>query len=133
MDAYRPLMAVLFFYEVFRVLFLVIVLFISPLEGSINGIMPVYISANALFPLMALFVWLSPKEHGNYLTLYIAGKVIVLFLFFTWQFFTTWDVVWAGNAARSIIILGIYIFINLADCLTVWGAWKIKNKYRGGI
>jgi hypothetical protein len=133
MNVYRPLSAVLFFYEVFRVLFLVILLLIPHQEGSINGILPVYISSNALFPLMALFVWLKPEEHRSYLTLYIAGKLIVLFSFFAWHFFTTWDFIWAGNAARNILILGAYILINLADILSVWGAWKIKNKYRGGI
>jgi hypothetical protein len=133
MDAYRPLTAVLFFYEVFRVLFLVILLLIPSLENSANGILSVYISSNALFPLMALFVWLKPEEHRNYLTLYIAGKVIILVSFFAWQFFSSWDYIWAGNATRSLLILGAYILLNLADALSVWGAWVIKNKYRGGI
>ena len=133
MDVYRPLTAVLFFYEVFRVLFLVVLLLVPLQENSINGFLPVYISSNALFPLMALFVWLKPEEHWNYLTLYIAGKVIVLFLFFVWQFFASWDFIWAGNAARSLVILGVLVLINLADCLSVWGAWRVKNKYRGGI
>ena len=106
MDVYRPLAAVLFFYEVFRVLFLVILLIMPSLESSVNGILPVYISSNALFPLMALFVWLKPEEHRNYLTLYIAGKFIALFSFFAWHFFATWDFIWAGNAASSIFILG---------------------------
>jgi hypothetical protein len=133
MEAYRPLTAVLFFYEVFRVLFLVILLFI-PLQGSsISGNLPVYISSNALFPLMALFVWLKPEEYSNYLTLYIAGKVIVLVSFIAWQFFSTQDFVWAGNAVRSILIWGAFILLNLADILSVWGAWIIKDKYRGGI
>jgi len=130
---YRPLTAVLFFYEVFRVLFLVILLFIAPQEGPLTGILPVYISSNALFPIMALFVWLKPEEHRNYLTLYIAGKVIALVSFFAWQFFSSWEYIWVGNAARSILILGAYILLNVADIFSVCGAWLIKNKYRGGI
>ena len=123
----------LFFYEVFRVLFLVIILLVPFRETSANEILPVYISSNALFPLMALFLWLKPEEYGNYITLYIAGKIIALVSFFAWQFLSPRDYIWAGNAARSILILGAYILLNLADILSVWGAWMIKNKYRGGI
>jgi len=132
MGEYRLLSAVLFFYEVLRIFFLVILHFISPQEGSFGGIFPVYISANALFPLMALFVWFKPLEHWNYLTLYIAGKIIVLASFFAWQFFSTWEFVWFGDAIRSILILGAFILLNVADALSVWGAWAIRNKYRRG-
>jgi len=133
MDVYRPLAVLLFFYEVFRILFLVILLFISPQENSIAGILPVYISSNALFPLMALFMWLKPAEHRNYITLYIAGKVIVLVSFFAWNFFSSWDILWFGIGIRSILILGAFVLLNLADALSVWGAWVMKNKYRGGV
>ena len=133
MDAFKPLAAVLFFYEVFRVLILVILLFITPQEGAFGGVLPVYISANALFPIMALFVWLKPEEYRGYITLYIAGKVIVLVSFFAWQFFSPREFMWVENAARNILVLGAYILLNLADILSVWGAWVIKNKYHGGI
>jgi hypothetical protein len=130
MDAYRFLAAVLFFYEVFRILFLVILLFISPQETSLSAILPVYISSNALFPLMALFVWLRPLEHRNYLTLYIAGKIIIVVSFFAWQFFSSWDFVWFPDTVRIILVLGAYILLNFTDILSVWGAWAIKNRYK---
>jgi len=133
MGVYRPLAIMLFFYEVFRVLFLAVILLMPLHEASANGILPVYISSNALFPLMALFFWLKPEEYGNYVTLYIAGKIIVLISFFAWQFLSLRDSMWIGFAARNGIIFGAYILLNLADVLSVWGAWIVKNKYRGGI
>ena len=132
MNVFRPLTAVLFFYEVFRILFLAILLLIPLQENSVNGILPVYISSNALFPLMALFVWLKPEEHRNYLPLYIAGKLIVLVSFFAWQAFSSRELMWSENAIRSVLILGGYILLNLVDIFTVWGAWTMKNKYFGG-
>ena len=133
MDAFRPLAAVLFFYEAFRILFLVALLFIPSQEDPSNGISLVYTSSNALFPLMTLFLWFKPEEHSNYLSLYIAGKLIILISFFAWLFFSPRDFIWIGNAARSLIFLGAYILINLADILSVCGAWVVKNKYRGGL
>ena len=82
---------------------------------------------------MALFLWLKPEEHRGYLTLYIAGKIIVVVSFFAWQVFSSRDFIWAANAVRSILILGAYILLNLADTLSAWGAWLLKNKKRGGI
>ena len=133
MDAYRPLTAALFFYEVLKVLFMVILQFISPQESTAIGILPVYISSNALFPIMALFIWLKPEEYRNYITLYIAGKVITLVSFIAWLFFSPREFVWMVNIEKSVLVLGAYILLNLADILSILGAWAVKNKYRGGI
>ena len=133
MNVYRLLAALLFFYECLRLLALVIFQIIAPSEGLVGGILPVYISSNALFPLMTLFVWLKPEEYRNYLSLFIAGKLIVLVSFFAWQFFSSSGYIFIEDAARSMIILGGYALLNLIDIITVWGAWAIKTKYRGGI
>ena len=139
MDAFRPLSAVLFFYECFRVLLLAIIWSVAPLEAGFpsgsyaNGIyLPyfVYLSANALFPMMALFVWLKPDEYRNYLTLYMAGKVIGVVTFYVWEIFSSREYPGVENVVKSLILLGTSIFLSLADILSVWGAWTLKNKFR---
>ena len=135
------LAAMLFIYECFRLLLLVAFLFIvPPLEsGAIGAFFPyiVYISSNALFPLMALFVWLKPEKYRNYISLYMAGKIIGVVSFFAWMIFGSRDFPGIEHIARSITLLGGSLLINLADVLSVWGAWTLKNKYRraesGGI
>ena len=89
-----PLAAVLFFYECLRLLLLIVFLFISSSMGSAGfasgAFFPyiVYISSNALFPLMILFVWLRPGEYRNYITLYKAGKIIGVVSFYVWEIFS---------------------------------------------
>ena len=133
MNIYGPLRAGLFFYEIFRLLFLVIFLFIIPAESTGDGaFFPclVYLSANALFPLMALFVWLRPEEYRNYIALYIAGKVITAVSFFAWEIFSYREFPGSGNVLNGLILLGGSALINLADILSVGGAWILKNKFR---
>ena len=132
MNAYQPLAAALFFYECLRLLMLVTFQIIEPPGGFISGILPVYLSSNAMFPLMALFLWLKPEEYRGFIALYMAGKWIAVISFFSWQIFSSRELLWVENAARSMILLGGYTLINFADIFTVWGAWKMKNKYRGG-
>lgn len=120
----------LFFCDCVRLLLLVILLFIAPRGGFINGILPVYISSNALFPLMALFMWLKPEEYRNYITLYTAGKVITLVSFFAWEIFSSGNFTEEGNPARNILLLGMCIFLNLADIFSVWIAGTVQHKWR---
>ena len=128
----RLLAAVLFIYECLRLLVLVVFLFIvPPLEGStIGAFFPyiAYISANALFPLMALFVWLRPQEYRNYITLYMAGKIIGVVSFFAWVIFGSREFPGAENVARSITLLSGSFTLSLTDAFSVWGARMLKNK-----
>ena len=137
-----PLATALFIYECLRVLLLVVFLYIAlPLEsgfpedstaGKALAFFPyfVYLSANALFPLMALFVWLRPEEYRNYLTLYMAGKIIAVVSFYAWEIFSSREFPGAENVVRSLVLLGGSVFLSLADILSVWGAWTLKKKYR---
>ena len=101
----------------------------APIEG---GDFPylAYLSANALFPLMALFVLIRPEEYRNYLTLYMAGKIIASVSFFAWEVLSTREFPGLGNLVNSMVLLGGSVFINLMDILSVGGAWMIKNKWR---
>ena len=127
----------LFFYEILRLLLLIACLFIPPLEGGFSAegsrvFFPhmVYLSANALFPLMVLFVWLKPEEYRNYLNLYIAGKIIGLISFYAWEFFSFREFFRTVNFFKNMILLGIGVLISLADILSVWGAWRLMNKLK---
>jgi len=132
MGGYR-LGALLFFYEILRVLLLVVFLLIAPPDSSVNGaFFPylVYLSSNALFPLMVLFVWLKPDEHRNFLNLFIAGKVVGVVSFYAWELFSVREFPGVENVVKSMVVLGGSVFISLADVLSVWGAWTFKNKLR---
>jgi len=130
MNLYRPLGAGLFLYECLRLLALVFFLLFSSLESAVSGSYTVYMSPNALFALMALFIWLRPEEYRNYITLYIAGKFVFLISFYSWEIFTLRDFIRDENFIKNIVLLGGGALISLADILSVWGAWAISKKYR---
>jgi len=91
MNVYKPLRAGLFIYEIVRLFLLVVFMYLATVESGFlpagsnsGGFFPcnVYLSSNALFPLMALFLWLKPEEYRGYLTLYMAGKAIAVVSFY---------------------------------------------------
>ena len=133
-DAYRPLRAGLFIYECFRIFILVLFLLLASVETSIDGnysgTYSVYMSSNALFPLMALFLWLKPEEYINYSLLYTAGKIIALISFYVWEIFSFREFAINGDLTKSLVLLGGGALLSLADMLSVWGAWVINKKYR---
>ena len=136
MGAYRPLRAVLFFYECLRLLLLVVFILLASPDAAVYGtFFPylVFLSPNALFPLMALFVWLKEEIFRNYLSLYMAGKIISVVLFFVWEIFSSRHFSVGDDVLRSLILLGGSILINFLDILSIWGAWILNKKYRGGI
>ena len=137
MDVSKPLAAALFIYECIRLLLLVAFLFIAAALGNSipsgsGDFFPyiVYISSNALFALMAMFVWLRPAEYQNYITLYMAGKVIAVVSFYVWAIFSSRGIAGAENMAGSAALLGGSILMNMADILSIWGAWALKRRYR---
>jgi len=137
MGASRPLQAALFIYESLRLLLLVAFLFIvqsagGNFAGEGGAFFPyiVYISSNALFFLMALFMWLRPEEYRNYVTLYMAGKIIAVASFYVWAISTSREITGMHNLAGSIVLFGGSALVNLADVLSVWGAWTLQRKYR---
>ena len=155
MGLLRPLRATIFFYDVFRFLLLVVFVFIVP-EGSgfplgsfESGVFfphIVFLSANALFPMMALFVWLNPEEYKSFLSLYIAGKLIGTVSFYSWEFFSLGRGAWAlpglgiygdspgiESIIKGMILLGGSLFVSLADIFSVWGAWTLKNRLKHGL
>jgi hypothetical protein len=109
---------------------LVFFLLLAAFENASGGSYAVYMSSNALFPLMALFIWLRPGEYRNYITLYMAGKIVTLVSFYSWEFFTLRDINRDVNFANNVVLFSGGAIIGLADMLSVWGAWAINKKYR---
>ena len=130
---YQPLRAGLFFYECLRLFCLVFILLVASGNASISGTYSVYMSPNALFTLMALFIWLKPEEYANYTTLYIAGKIIALVSFYVWEIFSFREFARSEDLVRSIVILGGSALISLADMLSIWGAWMLNKDNRKAI
>ena len=133
MDVSRPLGAGLFVYECLRLLAIVVFLLTSPLEGAIGGSYSVYMSSNALFPIMALFMWLSFKEYRNYMALFIAGKVIAMVSFFVWEVFSFMGFSGSGYVAGNLLLFGGGALLCLTDTFSVWVVWAINNKYMRAI
>jgi hypothetical protein len=130
MGVCKPLGAGLFFYECLRLLMLVFFLLLASFESAVSGSSAVYMSSNALFPLMALFIWFKPEEYRNYITLYIAGKIVSLISFYSWEILSLRDFNQDGNLVKNIVLLAGGALISLADMFSVWGAWAIDKKYR---
>ena len=144
MDAYRPLGAGLFFYECLRLLFLVVFLHIAAagnshaaessfhMESMLSGLFMVFVSANALFPIMALFLWLRPFEYRNFISLFLAGKLIALVSFYAWEIFTFRGFSGIGmeNTAKAVLLFWGCVLLSVTDILSVLGAWILNNKIR---
>jgi len=66
----------LFLYECLRIMILAAALVINSNSSNIFGQL-VYAAPSALFPLMALFIWLNQEHYSAFLPLFLAGKCIV--------------------------------------------------------
>jgi hypothetical protein len=141
MNEHRVLRGGLFFYEVFRVLLLAgLFLFFSPLEGAAKGgVFPflAYVTPNALFPLMALFLWVGIGEFEAYLPLYLAGKIIAVIAFYAWGFFSfrpALELPLMGldreSIAQGIILLSGGFVLSLGDVFSIFGGWMLHRRIK---
>jgi hypothetical protein len=133
MEVYRPLRLILFIYDCIRLLFLIgfcavlLPLFDIDAAGS-GGIFPVlvYAAPNALFPLMTLFLWRRFSAHDAYITLYIAGKTVMVAASLGWILFTL------PGIDRELIgryIAGLWVlFLIIADTLSVMACLMLRNR-----
>ena len=135
MDVYKPLRTVLFGYELILFLFLAFsFVFFSSLQAVVGeGVFPylVYMSSNALFPLICFFLLLRPGEYRNYLPLYMAGKTIAVVLFYAWAVFSLspdMEIIGREYYIEMVILLGGVFFISMGDGLSVFGTWLLNRK-----
>ena len=137
MDIRKILRITLFFFDLVRLLLLAVsfMLFTAiRIEGTAD-IFPylVYLSANALFPLISLFLLIKPLEYINYLPLYIAGKTLSVILFYIWAaVFLPFEAGFLSSEyyARGILLLGCVFFVSLEDALSIIGSLIINKKTR---
>ncbi|AEF80374.1 sensory box histidine kinase [Leadbettera azotonutricia ZAS-9] len=114
--------------------------FFSPMEGAERGgVFPylVYVTPNALFPLIALFLWLRLGEFKAYLPLYLAGKVIALIAFYAWAVFSFRPALReaflgmdAGSIVHGMVLLSGSFILSLGDLLSIFGSWLLFNKVK---
>ena len=135
MNVCRPLRLVLFFYECIR-LFAVLGLlsFFFPLEdGAKSFPCLMYAAPNALFLLIALFMWRDLPVYRVYLGLYTAGKIIILAAFYAWGLFAIQGLVRGDGfgimAAGRVFIRGTIVFA-VGDILSILGGWILNYKIK---
>jgi hypothetical protein len=126
MDIHRPLRAVLFGYELIRLVILigVVVFFISP-GGMIFPYLP-FAAANALFPLITLFVCIQPKLYRQYLFLYTAGKAVLIAAAGGWAGFS-FSLIRAAPEGGQGLIFEVLAFFIAADVLALLGGLSLNR------
>ena len=105
MGIIRLLRPGLFVYECVRILLLAFTLvFIMPETSAIPWL--AFTASGALFPLMALFMWIDADRYKTYLPLFIAGKCIGIFSLLCWT-------VVSGRFTMFEDFYGIYVIVDL--------------------
>jgi hypothetical protein len=134
MDVYRPLRAVLFFYELAR-----LILVVGAAAGfmAVEGNEPdnffpylVYVVPNALFPLMALFLWFHLETYRPYLPLYMAGKTITVAAAVVWAVFSFRgipELLYSGGI-QTLARLGMVCLLVFTDLFSILGIWFLRSR-----
>jgi hypothetical protein len=78
----------LFIYECIRIAVLVVFLVHLGRSGLLPFNVLIFATPCALFPLMALFLWLDFSRYSAYLPLYLSGKCICVLLLSGWSIIT---------------------------------------------
>jgi len=135
MNVYKPLRVILFSCDLIRLLFMAMAYTVFPFaeQTVAGGIFPylVYLSSNALFPLITFFLLLNPAEYRNYLPLYTVGKTIAAVLFYIWAVFSLpyeTGFITRENYVQGMILLGGAFCISLIDGFSIFGIWLLNKK-----
>ena len=100
----------LFIYECVRIMALITVLIFQRNDPGFL-IKMIFAAPTALFPLMALFIWLDTGRYKTYLPLFTAGKCIGIFILLGWSI-----------ASRQVTIIGeFYGIAILAELILLSG------------
>ena len=137
MNIGKPVRVILFLLDLARLFFLAaaFVLFTAIRIPENSGLFPhlVYLSANALFPLITFFMLIKPLEYRNYVPLYIAGKTISVILFYIWAVLTLpyeTGFVKRENFNDAVTLLGCVFLISLEDVISIFVTLLINKKTR---
>jgi len=125
----RILKPFVFVYECIKVLALTLVFillnsntFIAPWLSP----MVIYIAPMALFPIMALFIWLNTARYRAYLPLLAAGKAVGLFIILGWSIISR-------QGTMMYMAQGAFNFLDMMVCgdlLTLAAVFVIIREYR---
>jgi len=115
----------LFVYESVRVIILVMCLMVVlPMTNAVSW--TAFAVPGALFPLMAMFIWLDITRYNAYLPLYTAGKCIGIFSLIAFSVFS-------GGFSTIDKTSGVFLFAGLifltGDLLALAGIIHIYNNY----
>jgi hypothetical protein len=104
--------------------------FFRPGDGA--GLFPwlVYTVPNALFPLMALFLWRRFSRYAVYVPLYISGKCIALASILGFWIFSRQNV-YAGLHLKTpgvFVALGGLLFLLIGDLFSLAGGLALAGK-----
>jgi hypothetical protein len=117
MKVYRPLRLVLFAYEFIRLIIIISLISAAP-EGERSVPYLVYAASNALYPLMAFFMWFNLSEYRSYVLLYTAGKCIAAAAAAGWVFFFLRNIPAAAGMGGLPAPLSVLLFAVL-DILSI--------------
>jgi hypothetical protein len=130
MDVYRPLRALLFAYELIRLVIMIgLMAFFMPPPGEGGGILFPYqalAAPNALFPLITFFLCLRPDFYRPYIFLFAAGKVVLIAAAAGWLYFSFSSIMSFPNDDQF-IILGCLLFLTAADVLSILGGLALNR------
>jgi len=123
MNIVRFLKPAVFLFECIKLMVISAILII---QGDESGLLIKIILAapGALFPLMALFIWLDTGRYREYLPLFSAGKCISLFLLLGW-FIVSRQVTMVGKAFNFAIYAEVILLCG--DLLSL-GAVLLINR-----
>ncbi|MDR3337944.1 MAG: hypothetical protein LBT16_12155 [Treponema sp.] len=135
MGVFRPLRGALCIYDLFRLILMigVVVFFLRPANGDQGAVFPLlaYIAPNALFPLMAFFLWRRPEGYQPYLFLYIAGKIVAIMANLGWIVFSYREIIldfMVFDSQRPLFTSGSALVLIVLDGLSVLGASWLKPR-----
>jgi hypothetical protein len=121
---FRLVPAAVFIYDCSRFFFLIALLSVYLKTGlefnSVNFPMVMFVSPNALFPLMSFFLLIRFKEYKAYIPLYIMGKFLGMLCIMIWLLvmlglvFNAREILWA-------------VFLGAADLATIMGTIMLSD------
>jgi hypothetical protein len=124
----------LFIYDLIRLVLMLelLALFAPPGSSGGAGSFPylVFTAANALYPLMSLFLWLKVEAYIPYLPLYAAGKLVAVAAALAWLFLSAPELAayLALDRAGVLAVLAFNLLIVAADAGSACGALRLKRK-----
>jgi len=122
MNVVRFLKPAVFLFECIKIMVISTILI---LQGDTSGLLIKIVLAapSALFPIMALFIWLDTDRYREYLPLFIAGKCIGIFLLLGWLIISRYFIMTGNMFASTIYAENILMggdLLSLAAVLVIY-------------